>query len=149
MGGFSSNYEGGYLDFDDSPKWINQEKTANAFAKDKRYKEKNSAENMYLNFLLSDKALLNPHQQACRSRLCQYCESDIYLRLQKNECTLNECRIEVYYQNIYIGHIQKRFQEEKIDNTKMIDTFCFKDQGLKDIQALWDGRTFYLKKKKA
>jgi hypothetical protein len=142
MGGFSSNYEGGYLDFEETPKWMNQEKKSEIKEKAKIYKEKSSAENRYLNVLLSDENLLNPEGKTCREDLCQYCESDIYLMLQQEGQ-----EIRVYYQNNYIGNIQKSF--EKIDNTEVLNDFCFVENRLKDIEAFWDGKTFYLKEKKS
>jgi hypothetical protein len=143
MGGFSSNYEGGYLDFEETPKWMTQKDSTHDSDKKKRYKEKSSAENRYLNVLLSDESVLNAKEKASKDDLCQYCESDIYLEIKVCDMKV----LKIYYEDSYIGRIEKIF--EGIDNTDIVDGFCFAGNRLKDIEAFWDGQSFYLKEKKS
>jgi len=44
---------------------------------------------------------------------------------------------------------KKIFEEDKIDNTKVVNDFCFFADELKDIQVFWDDENFYLKQTKA
>jgi hypothetical protein len=145
MGGFSSNYEGGYLDFDDNPKWMGKEgKKEHKYAhlkQKKLYRKTTGSRANYLNILLTPANLLNNIEQSKREELCAIDDEDIELTLQNDNQDLK-----VYYEEVYIGSIQRVFEEDGIDNTAIINAFCFKDNELENIQTLWDGEGFYLRK---
>jgi len=145
MGGFSSNYEGGYLDFNEDPKWMGKEaQKENKYAhlKQKKVYHKTSGSSAdYLNILLNSMELLTASEKEKREELCAIDDEDIELTLKNNHQDLN-----VYYEEVYIGSVQKVFEEDKIDNTTIINEFCFKDNELENIKVLWDGEGFYLKK---
>lgn len=147
MGGFSSNYEGGYLDFDDDPKWMNQNnKKENRFAylkKKKVYTVRNGTHYNYLNVRLTTANLLTSKEQEKREELCKIDDSDILLSLK-----YHHEEFQVYYEESYIGSVQKVFEEDNIDNNTTLNTFCFSNNELKDIEAFWDGENFFLREKK-
>jgi len=152
MGGFSSNYEGGYLDFDDDPKWMNRDNTK----KDKygRLRQKNAyyetgnSHHRYINILLTSAHLLTDYQQNKRDELCKIDDEDIELELTHNRENKEDAKtLDVYYESTFIGSVQKVFNDEQIDNSQIIHDFCFDNEQLKNIEVFWDGETFVLKQK--
>ncbi|CAA6812442.1 MAG: Unknown protein, partial [uncultured Sulfurovum sp.] len=55
--------------------------------------------------------------------------------------------LDVYYESTFIGSVQKVFNNEQIDNSRIINDFCFDNEQLKVVQVFWDGETFFLKQK--
>ncbi|CAA6826621.1 MAG: Unknown protein [uncultured Sulfurovum sp.] len=147
MGGFSSNYEGGYLDFDDDPKWMNQKmKQDNRFAylkKKKLYTIRNGTNHNYLNILLTTASLLTEEAQQKRAELYAIDDSDVQLELKHDSENLK-----IYYEKTHIGSVQIFFEEDDIDNTEVIHDFCFIKNTLTKIEAIWDGEGLYLKAEK-
>jgi len=147
MGGFSSNYEGGYLDFDENPKWMankGQKEHKYAHLKQKKvYHARHGAKTSYLNVMLSSSSLLNETQQEKRAKLCQIDDEDIELTVH-----LNKKEVEIYHEDVFIGRVQKLFEEEGIDNTDRVNQFCFNGDEAKKIEAFWDGESFFLKHKR-
>lgn len=145
MGGFSSNYEGGYLDFDDNPKWMGKEaEKENRYAhlrQKKVYRESKGRNASYLNVLLSPMELLTQREQEQRRELCEIDDEDIQLELE-----IQEEAYKVYYQGVYIGYIVKKFDKENIDNTAVLQSFCLEDNEEKKINIIWDGEGFFLRK---
>jgi hypothetical protein len=145
MGGFSSNYEGGYLDFDDNPKWMskdNKKESKYAYLRQKKVYHKTSGSSAnYLNVLLNSMELLTASEKEKREELCAIDDEDIELTLKSDYQELK-----VYYEQVYIGSIQKTFEEDGIDNSTVLNDFCFEKNKLKNIEILWDGEGFYLRK---
>ncbi|CAA6816978.1 MAG: Unknown protein [uncultured Sulfurovum sp.] len=152
MGGFSSNYEGGYLDFDNNPKWIHDKSKKNdryAHLRQKKvYHESSSSKYRYLSVLLTPTNLLTEIQQEKKTELYQIDDADVLLKLKHNKTNaLDSLSLEVYYENIFIGSVQKVFEDDDIDNTTIVNEFCFLDEELKKVDIIWDGEGFYLKEK--
>lgn len=147
MGGFSSNYEGGYEDFDGLPKWMNAQNKEHPISKDKHYKKTKTSTNQYLKVLLSNSVFLTDKEAKKRDTLCQYCENDIFLYLKHESDKKDIKQLALYDCDVFIGYIQKHFKEDSIDNTQLVNDFCFDANGLQEIEALWDGLHFYLKKR--
>lgn len=145
MGGFSSNYEGGYLDFDDNPKWMSKEgkkESKYTYLRQKKVYHKTSGSSAdYLNILLNSMELLTASEKEKREELCAIDDEDIELTLKSHHQELK-----VYYEEIYIGSIQKTFEEDGIDNSTVLNDFCFEKNKLQNIEVLWDGEGFYLRK---
>jgi len=145
MGGFSSNYEGGYLDFNEDPKWMSKEEKKEsryAYLRQKKvYRKTSGSSAEYLNILLSPLKLLNTSEQHVRTELCDIDDEDIELTLKQSDEALK-----VYYNGVYIGNIQELFEEDQIDNRAILHDFCFSEMKLQNIQIIWDGEGFYLKK---
>jgi len=129
MGGFSDNYECGYWDEDSS-----SPKSTRANRK-KVYKEKNSSDIRYLNVLLT----------TTKHDLPKDWDIEIALEIKHNKDDSKS--IEVYHDEVFIGCVQKVFEDDGIDNTLIVNEFCFKGDALKDVSALWDGESFYLMQK--
>lgn len=147
MGGFSDNYECGYWGDEAPPMSKRQDKN---FTRNKKtYVEKISAKFKYLTVLLSSENLLTSSEQESRANLCQTWDEDILLELRHNRDNKDDNKkLDVYYESIFIGSIQKVFTEENIDNRTVVDDFCFINSELKEIQLFWDDENFYLKQEK-
>ncbi|HHD75800.1 MAG TPA: hypothetical protein ENK95_03120 [Campylobacterales bacterium] len=145
MGGFSSNYEGGYLDFDDNPKWMGKEaQKENKYAhlrQKKVYRESQGTHASYLNVLLSPSELLTQKEQEHRRELCEIDDEEIQLELEAEKEALK-----VYYKAVYIGYVIQKFDKENIDNTTVLKTFCVEDNEEKNLDVIWDGEGFFLRK---
>jgi len=143
MGGFSDNYECGYWGDEAPPMSKRQEKN---FTRNKKiYVERISSKFKYLTVLLSSENLLTFCEKESRTNLCQTWYEDIELELRES----TNKTLEIYYEKVFIGSVQKVFEEDKIDNTKVVNDFCFFADELKDIQVFWDDENFYLKQTKA
>lgn len=129
MGGFSDNYECGYWDEDPS-----SPKSTRANRK-KIYKEKNASDTSYLNVLLT----------TTKHNLPKDWDIEIALEIKHNKENKDDRKtIEVYHDEVFIGYVQKLFEADGIDNTEVVNDFCFLDDELKDVSGLWDGESFYL-----
>lgn len=152
MGGFSSNYEGGYLDFNDDPKWMNKDKKQkNKYGhlmQKKSYYETSSSKYRYINILLTSANTLTLKEQEKRNELCEVDDEDVLLEVEHNiEHQEDNKTLDVYYEEFLVGSIQKVFKDDNIDNSTIINDFCFSNDELKEVQVLWDGETFFLKQK--
>jgi len=152
MGGFSSNYEGGYLDFDDDPKWMadnNAKRDKYARLRQRKsYYETGNSNHRYINVLLTSVKLLSDLEQNKRDELCEIDDEDIILELKHNTKKKEDAKaLDVYYESTFIGSVQKVFNAEQIDNSQIINDFCFEDGRLKNIEVFWDGEAFVLKQK--
>ena len=132
MGGFSDNYECGYWD-DDTP--VHKLKKVD---KKKIYKETISSKYCYLNVLLEG----NEHH------LPRDLDIEVLLELKHNENEADRKSLDVYDGDIFLGSVQKVFELEGIDNSKIVNEFCFLQDKFKEIDALWDGIKLYLRCKK-
>ncbi|CAA6803355.1 MAG: Unknown protein [uncultured Sulfurovum sp.] len=152
MGGFSSNYEGGYLDFDDDPKWMSENNAKkNKYARlrqRKSYYETGSSNYRYINVLLTSSNLLTDSEQNKRNELCEIDDEDVKLELTHNQENKEDAKVlDVYYESTFIGSVQKVFTDEQIDNSQIINDFCFDNEQLKVVEVFWDGESFFLKQK--
>lgn len=144
MGGFSSNYEGGYLTFNGVPKWIDKNRSTTKALK--KYQIKKASRYQYLTVLLTPIEDLSPTQREIRENLCRECEEDILLQLKHNPNNNQDPKtIDIYLNQHFLGSIQKAFPSDQIDNTTIVNAFCFTKEKLKTIEALWDGMHFYLR----
>ncbi len=144
MGGFSDNYECGYWGDETPPIQKNKNakiaKESNDFSAEKTYVIKNDAKYSYLHFMLTPIALLSDEEQEERTNLVQLCNTETELELRNKE-------LEIYYDDVFIGSVEKVFKEDGIDNTEIVNEFCFIDNELKSIEAFWSGEIFSLRQK--
>ncbi len=145
MGGFSDNYEGGYWDLNGLPTAMKQENKYNSINTEKSYEVDSDTTHDYLAVRLSLTHLLKSNEQYIRGRLCHNHDQDTPLKLIYNQENKN---LELYYRETFIGSIQKKFEQEGIDNSSMVNDFCLENGVLKKVEALWNGEDFYLKKKR-
>ena len=144
MGGFSDNYECGYWGDETPPIQKNKKaKSANKInvsSVKKTYVITNDANYSYLHFMLTPIALLSDEEQEERTNLIQLCNTQTELELRNNQ------NLDIYYDDVFIGSVQKIFKDEEIDNTMIVNDFCFLNDKLQNIEALWSGDFFYLQK---
>ena len=143
MGGFSDNYECGYWG-DDTPPIQRKKKVTNDKFKNSNieisYSVTNDGLYQYLDVLLTPINLLHSDEQEERINLIQLCNTLTQLELKITQ----DKKLEIYYDEVFIGYVQKVFEKENIDNTKIIDNFCFVDGKMQEIEALWNGEVFCL-----
>ncbi len=114
----------------------------------KFYKETSDSTYRYIKVILTPASLLNSEEKYARKELYEEYEDEIVLELihdRGNE--YDRKALEVYYEHIYIGHIRKKFKDSDIDNTRIINDFCFENNRLKDVDIVWDGNNFILSQK--
>lgn len=146
MGGFSDNYECGYWDEVPNPllnkKKVHKHTNMIPPYAHKHYKENSDLVYRYLYILLTPIALLDSHGQDTRINLFNTCNTETVLELSYDDTQKN---ISFYYDEICIGGIQKVFEENKIDNTEIVNNFCFIKNEYKPLEAFWDGERIYLR----
>ena len=146
MGGFSDNYECGYWGDETPP--MQKSKDKKFHRNRKLYVEKVSSKHRFLIILLTKRELLTINGQEHRDKLCQAWDEDIALEVRHNrEHEEDNKTLEFYYESVFIGAVQKVFEEDKIDNTSVVNDFCFNGDELQNIEGFWDDENFYLKKK--
>jgi hypothetical protein len=143
MGGFSDNYECGYWGDETPPRQKNKQTRSKveALTINKKYVIKSNVKYRYLKVLLTPINLLNEEEQEERTNLIQLCNTETELTL------VYEKDLNIYYDDVFIGSVQKVFENGNINNTKIVNDFCFKENKLQDIEALWSGEFFYLREK--
>lgn len=149
MGGFSDNYECGYWGDETPPKQMNKKvknnKSSHLNVK-KSYTVTDDDFYKYLNVMLTSIDLLGVGEQEERTNLIKLCNIETVLELIYTKDIHKN--IEIYYDEVHIGRVQKIFEDEGIDNTKIVDDFCFVGDELKDIEAIWTGDIFCLRVQK-
>ncbi len=91
---------------------------------------------------------MNTEERYERANLYKEYDIEIELELIHNKGNEHDIRaLEVYHNQLYIGHIRKIFQDDDIDNSKIINDFCFEDNKLRDVSLFWSGEEFYLRRK--
>ena len=85
--------------------------------------------------------MLCDDEQEERTNLTQLCNVETDLELRSNDAN----SLDIYYDDVFIGGVQKVFEADNIDNTQIVNDFCFGDDGLNDVEAFWDGDVFYLR----
>lgn len=147
MGGFSDNYECGYWGNETPPiqkhKKLKNSNKSNDINIEKFYVETSDSAYRYLSIILTTISLLTDNEQEERTNLTQLCNTETALELTYN----NDKEIKIYYDEVFIGFVQKIFKDEGLDQTKIINDFCFYSNKLKEIQAFWDGNIFFMKQK--
>jgi hypothetical protein len=145
LGGFSDNYECGYWGDETPPMQKNKKARSangtNDLKIEKTYVIKNDSKYLYLNILLSPLSLLRDEEQEERTNLIQLCNTETELEL------LHRQNLDIYYDDVFIGSVQKVFEDEGIDNTEIVNEFCFLDAKLKKIEAFWSGEFFCLRQR--
>lgn len=144
MGGFSDNYECGYWGDETPPIQKNKKNkdSTNNSNKKEFYVETSDSIYRYLQVKLIPIKLLSDEEQEERTNLTQLCNTETALKL-----TQNHKEIKIYYDDIFIGFVQKVFRDEAVDHTSVVDKFCFFDDELKDVEAFWSGDVFYFREK--
>lgn len=147
MGGFSDNYECGYWDEDTPPIQRRQSiKNDNTLVliEDKVYSQRNDLNYSYIMVLLTPVQLLSPEARDMRMNLSILCNTETVLEfIYHKDHEHGSDILEVYYDDISIGFVQKRVGT--IDYTEVVDSFCFDQNSLKEIEVLWDGEGFCLR----
>ncbi|CAA6805763.1 MAG: Unknown protein [uncultured Sulfurovum sp.] len=151
MGGFSDNYECGYWGDETPPiqknKKIKETNKVNNLNIKNLYKKRNDSNYEYLTVLLTPIHLLSDHEQEERTNLTQLCNTKTELELMYNQ--KHPQNLEIYYDAIFIGSVQKVLEEDGKDHTDIVDEFCFnanEQNNEKHIEAFWSGEFFYLQK---
>lgn len=145
MGGFSDNYECGYWEVEEStPKSSksNKNKFKNTLSINKKYIITSDKNYDYLYFMLSPIELLESYEQDTRNNFFRMNNTETALEFKVN---MDRKSIELYDEELYIGSLRKVFEEENINNTKIVDDFCFTNNRFEDLEAFWNGEKFYLK----
>ena len=143
MGGFSDNYECGYWDDEELiPKSRRTSKITHTQSINKNYEIKSDKQYKYLYFILNSLEELSPEAQDSRNNFFMMNNTETSLEFKVDKESKS---IELYDDDLFIGSLEKVFQEECVDNTKIVDDFCFVDNKLQDLEAFWDGERFYLR----
>ncbi len=160
MGDFDDGMEMGlwgadgipYWDGDEDDSYQKKEKKRKIVEPDMNSKKYNTVEcdskYVCLKVMLTPSSLLNARERYTRSDL--YKEQDTEIKLELIHDKGNEAdskALEVYYDQIFMGHIRKKFKDADINNTNVVNDFCFEDNKLRDISLFWNGEEFYLRKK--
>lgn len=145
MGGFSDNYECGYWGDDALPIRRNQKSKSQEpddVKVHKLYRERNDKKYRYLDVILTPVRLLDDDEQEERVNLTQLYSIETALKL----IVTKEKTLDMYHEELYIGSVEKIFVDDTIDNTQIVNDFCFDKDTLKDVQAFWNGDIFYLRR---
>ena len=132
MGGFSDNYECGYWDDDTPPHKVKK------VDKKKIYKERRASNYCYLNVLLDNE----------EHELPRDLDLEVLLELRHHKDKEDAKALAIYHDEILLGVVQKVFESEEMDNTQIVNEFCFFYDKLKKLDAFWDGMGFYLRSEK-
>ena len=147
MGGFSDNYECGYWGDETPPMKMSQKlkdaKESSSLDKDNLYIKRSDSKYSYLNVMLTPISLLTDNEQEERTNLTQLCNMETALELIEDE----HKNLKIYYDEVFIGLVQKVFKDKDIDHTNIVNNFCFEGDEEKGIQAFWSGDFFLLKEK--
>ncbi len=112
------------------------------------YKQVSDGEFNSLIVLLTPMNFLKSDERFVRAKLCQIDKGEIDIDLMHDRFHEADSKaLEVYYDKTFIGYVRKRFNSEHIDNTEVVDEFCFDGNKLGNIEMYWDGENFKLKKK--
>ena len=162
MGDFDDGMEMGLWGADGIPYWDGED-DQNSHTKIKRKRRKKTTEidvnsNQYntiecvpkylcLKVMLTSSSLLKTRERYERSSL--YNKEDVIIELELIHDKGNEYdnkALEVYFNRIFMGHVRKRFKDDAIDNTRVVNEFCFEDNKLSNVSIFWSGEEFYLRK---
>lgn len=136
------------LGWDESSDTSDTYEYTNANHIQKIYKETTDTLYRYLKVMLTPASFLNFEQRDTRNELYKEYDHEIVLELVHDRGNkYDKNALEVYYGQIYIGHVRKKFKDENIDNTRIIDDFCFENNRLKNIDIVWNGDSFVLSQK--
>ena len=73
---------------------------------------------------------------------------EVLLELRVYEDEKDAKALALYHDDILLGMVQKVFEAEEIDNSEIVNEFCFFDDKLKKLDTFWDGMGFYLRGEK-
>jgi len=102
---------------------------------------------LYKNFVLTPAKYLTNEQRYTRARLQKLRGRSVELEALNDKFNAHDRKsIEVYYNGVFIGYIQKHFNDIGIDNTDNVNEFCFDSNGTLrgDIKAVWNGNCYFL-----
>jgi hypothetical protein len=110
------------------------------------YKETDDGEFSTLSILLTPMNLLKSDERFARAKLYQIDSGEIELDIVHDRFNEKDNKaLEVYYDKTFIGYIRKRFTNEYIDHSELVEEFCFNDNKIRDLQLLWNGIEFILR----
>ncbi len=110
------------------------------------YKETEDEEFAYLSVLLTPMDLLKSNERFARAQLYKIDSEQISLEIVHDRFNEKDSRaLEVYYNETFIGYVRKRFDNEYIDNTQIVDNFFFDGDKFKNLEMYWNGSTFYIR----
>jgi len=113
----------------------------------KHYSVRSDSVFTYLDVFLTPANLLRSDERYARTNLYKEYDTKTYLELLHDRGNEYDSKaLEVYYNGTFIGHIMKIFKDENIDNTRVVNNFCFDENRLNNIELFWSGEKFFLKK---
>ncbi len=142
MGDFDEMYEMGLVDKGGMPIWENynnkyKNKKNNSLYDKSNFKINKQNGIISLTIDLTPKVFLEAKQLTIREDL-EKTNFNKILNLKHNKYNNNDnFALEIYYNEIFIGHVRKKFKYEGIDNTSIINNFCFEGDLLKDLHIIY------------
>ena len=101
----------------------------------------------YLSVILSPMNELRSDERYARAKLYETNDTVELELIYDKLHVYDSSRLEVYYEGVYIGYVQKKFITTKIDHTEKVDSFCFDSDEFLCLSIVWDGEKLMLKKK--
>ncbi len=113
------------------------------------YKKSDDSEFNYLKVILTPMDLLKSDERFKRAQLYQLGNQKINLNIMYDRFHEDDDKsLEVYYDQIFIGHVRKLFNKEKVDKTNIVNEFCFDENNFRDIKMYWNGESFIIQSEK-